>query len=120
LTRSAAAVSLASSIVDESSGHRHARLQLLLQRELEELLRDEVGDPRLDRVRVVGVVLSVDYRHARVHYTIAGSDDVRPDRQRVARALENASPFLRARLADAVELKRVPDLRFVFDAEAVD
>jgi ribosome-binding factor A len=30
-------------------------------------------------------------------------------------ALARATPFLRARLAEAVEMKRVPDLRFVFD-----
>ena len=31
------------------------------------------------------------------------------------RAFERATPFLRAQLADAIDLKRVPDLRFVFD-----
>jgi len=36
----------------------------------------------------------------------------------IERALERATPFLRARLADAVEMKRVPELRFVFDGLA--
>jgi ribosome-binding factor A len=58
-------------------------------------------------------VLSVDYRHARVHFALGGGRGGEP---RVAqRALERATPFLRARLAEAIELKRVPDLRFVFD-----
>jgi ribosome-binding factor A len=35
----------------------------------------------------------------------------------VERAFTRASPFLRARLAEGVELKRTPDLRFVFEAE---
>jgi ribosome-binding factor A len=35
----------------------------------------------------------------------------------VERAFTRAAPFLRARLAEAVELKRTPELRFVFEAE---
>ena len=100
------------------AGHRHARLQDLIERELVALLRDEMSDPRLDPVRVARVVLSVDYRHARVHFTIVreGEGNV-VDVQGVAHALEKATSFLRARLAEAVDLKRVPDLRFVFDGE---
>jgi ribosome-binding factor A len=105
---------------DDSAGHRHARLQDLVERELAALLRHEVTDPRLQSVKIASVVLSVDYRHARVHYTVVRSQDappVVPDQ--VRRALEGASPFLRRRLAEEVEFKRVPELRFVFDGEAV-
>lgn len=107
-------------VVDEEAGHRHARLQELVQRELAGLLRDEMEDPRLEHVHVAAVVLSVDYRHARVHYTIARSEQARSvDASAVARALEKATPFLRGRLAEAIDMKRVPDLRFVFDGEVV-
>jgi ribosome-binding factor A len=98
---------------DEGAGHRHLRVQSLVLEELRALLRDDVSDPDLAGVRVVAVVLSVDYRHARVHFVLT---DAPPTEPRVAqRALERATPFLRARLAEAVEMKRVPDLRFVFD-----
>ena len=111
-------VRISDSIADEGAGHRHARLQDLVQRELEGLLRDELEDPRLQQVSVVSVVLSVDYRHARVHYTIArGADEPSADLSAVANALERATPFLRGRLAEAVDMKRVPELRFVFDGE---
>ncbi|HEY1959548.1 MAG TPA: 30S ribosome-binding factor RbfA [Polyangiaceae bacterium] len=94
---------------DEPSGHRHARLQSLILEELRALLRDDVSDPALTDVVVAAVVLSIDYRHARVHYTSA-------DRHRADAALARATPFFRARLGEAIDLKRVPDLRFVFDA----
>ena len=102
---------------EEGAGHRHERVQGLIFEELCALLRDDVSDPALVDVRVRGVVLSVDYRHARVHFTLAV--DRGDARDRVERALQRATPFLRARLADAVEMKRVPDLRFVFDGVAV-
>ena len=98
---------------EEGAGHRHLRVQGLILEELRALLRDDVHDPALDAVRVAAVVLSVDYRHARVHFVLSGADSaqLRP----IERALARASPFLRARLADAIEMKRVPELRFVFD-----
>jgi ribosome-binding factor A len=101
---------------DEGAGHRHLRVQDLVLEELRALLRDDVNDPTLGEVRVVAVVLSVDYRHARVHFVLSGAELA--DVASIERRLERATPFLRARLADAIEMKRVPDLRFVFDGIA--
>jgi ribosome-binding factor A len=100
----------------KSAGHRHERLQGLILEELRALLRDDVSDPRLASARVTTVLLSVDYRNARVHYTCAPSDAGAA--RRSEQAFARATPFLRARLADALDLKRVPDLRFVFDGFA--
>ncbi|MCL2723728.1 MAG: ribosome-binding factor A [Polyangiaceae bacterium] len=100
---------------EEGAGHRHQRVQSLILDELRALLRDDVFDPALADVRITTVVLSVDYRHARIHFSVASGN---VSRGTVERALLRATPFLRARLADAVEMKRVPDLRFVFDGVA--
>ena len=99
--------------VEEGAGHRHLRVQSLVLEELEALLRDDVSDPELADARVVAVVLSVDYRQARVHFVLSATPGSNP--RLAQRALERATPFLRVRLAEAVEMKRVPDLRFVFD-----
>ncbi len=100
---------------EDGAGHRHLRVQSLVLEELRALLRDDVSDPELANVRVAAVVLSADYRNARVHFVLNGT----PDARRPAElALGRAKPFLRARLADAIEMKRVPDLRFVFDGVA--
>jgi ribosome-binding factor A len=101
---------------DEGAGHRHERVQGLILEELRALMRDDVTDPTLAGVAIAAVVLSVDYRHARVHFTVAAEE---PSRAAVERALVRATPFLRARLADAIDMKRTPDLRFVFDGLAL-
>jgi ribosome-binding factor A len=89
-------------------------LQGLVLEELRALLRDDVTDPALGAVRITAVVLSVDYRNARVHFGTLAEEE--PRREAVVMgALARATPFLRARLADALDLKRVPDLRFVLD-----
>jgi ribosome-binding factor A len=100
---------------EEGAGHRHLRVQSLVFEELRALLRDDVSDPALANVRVVAVVLSVDYRNAKAHFVLSGAPDTRLQAER---ALARAAPFLRARLAEAIEMKRVPELRFVFDGIA--
>lgn len=95
---------------EESAGHRHARLQDLVFEELRSLFADDLSDPALEGVAIVAVVLSVDYRHARVHFAAPGGA---ADAPRIDHALRRATPFLRRMLADAIELKATPDLRFV-------
>jgi ribosome-binding factor A len=100
-----------------AAGHRHERLSRLLREELDALVRDELTDPRLDGVTVTFVELSVDYKNARVGFVGPGGAD-HERRDRMARALVRATPFLRARLAESVDLKLVPALRFAWDAYA--
>lgn len=79
------------------------------------MLRDDLDDPRLEAVRITALALTSDLRSARVHYAVRGLE---PERGAAAeRALTRATPFLRAKLADDMDLKRVPELRFVFDAQ---
>jgi ribosome-binding factor A len=97
---------------EEHAGYRHARLEKLILEELRALLRDDISDPSLTGVDITAVSLSADYRHARVHFAVGDGGG----RAAAERGFTRATPFLRARLADAIDLKRVPDLRFVFDA----
>lgn len=97
-----------------AAGHRHARIVELMFEELRTLVCDEASDPALDGIGIVCVALSVDYRHARVHFVTANAS-VAAD---VVAALERATPYLRSRLGAEVELKRTPELRFVWDGVA--
>ena len=99
----------------EGAGYRHQRLEVSILEELSSLLRDDVTDPEIVGVGLTAVTLSPDYKNARVHFVMRRGGD----RVRLERALERATPFLRRRLAEAIELKRTPDLRFVFEAEAL-
>ena len=98
------------------AGYRHLRLQGLLKDELASLFRDDITDPALFGLHVRAVVLSVDYRNARVHFTLPPA--LEGSGRAPMAALARATPFLRARLADALDLKQVPQLRFVCDGFA--
>ena len=100
---------------DSSAGYRHARLEEQVFEELTSLLRDDVSDPRLEIARIRAVSLSVDYRHARVHFTLDVECEKPEIRAGAESALSRASSYLRSQLAVALDLKRVPALRFIFD-----
>jgi ribosome-binding factor A len=103
----------------QTAGHRHERLSRLLREEVAALVRDDLTDPRLDGVSVTFVELSVDYKNARVGFIGPDAAAATPeDRDRMARALVRATPFLRARLAESIDLKVLPALRFSWDAYA--
>lgn len=95
----------------DEPGPRVVRLEHLLFEEIDRLLRLEVVDRRVQCVAVVGVQLSPDLRNARVRYAVRAGAATPPQRD-IDQGLERIRPFLRARVAEAVSLKRVPELHF--------
>lgn len=99
------------------AGHyRHQRVESSILEELRSILRDDVTNPVLEGVRLTAIVLAPDSKIARIHFAVPRG---RP-RKDVEAAFVRATGFLRARLADGVELKRTPDLRFIYEAEIHD
>lgn len=96
-----------------AGAHRHQRVEASILEELRSILRDDITDPELEGVELTAIVLAPDSKLAKVHFAVPRG---RP-RTAVERAFTRATGFLRARLAEAVELKRTPDLRFIYEAE---
>lgn len=86
-----------------------------LQRELAVLIQREVRDPRIGMVSITGVDFSRDLGHARVYYTVLGSDSGEEASDATA-ALNKAAGFLRSLLSRDSSMRSVPQLRFLFDA----
>jgi ribosome-binding factor A len=66
-------------------------------------------------VTLTQVDVSPDLSNARVYWSAMKSEDS-DDRATSETGLESASGFLRHRLAQILELKRVPELRFRYDS----
>jgi ribosome-binding factor A len=99
----------------EGPGIRQARLERILQDELQSLLTDEAADPSLEGVRLLGVQLSPDGGHARVAYAVVAALDREQAIAQASRAgLARATRYLRARLAQQLDLKKLPQLSFTF------
>lgn len=96
---------------------RNQRLGNEVLRTLNELLRFETKDPRLDGVSLTSVDLSRDLSVARVYYSMLDPD---ADAAPVQAGLEKASGFLRGKLGRAIKVRHVPELRFEHDDSAAE
>jgi len=91
---------------------RSSRLAEQIQRDLSDLIRLEVRDPRVGLVTVTEVEVSRDLSHAKVYVTsLAGAGQAAHSIQ----ALQHAAGFLRTRLAQGLKARTVPELHFVYD-----
>jgi ribosome-binding factor A len=86
-------------------------------RTLNELLRFETKDPRLELVSFTSVDLSRDLSVARVYFSML---DPNGDPEPVKEGLERASGFLRSSLGREVKIRHVPELRFAHDDSAAE
>ncbi len=91
---------------------RKDRVSEQIRRELAELLRTELKDPRVGMVSLTDVEVTADYAHAKVYFsTLAGSEGL-PE---VLTGLQKASGFLRRELGKRISIHTTPQLHFVFD-----
>jgi len=95
-----------------SQGSRPDRVADQIRSEIASLLTRDVRDPGVGFVTLTRVTVTPDLQHARVHYTSLGDERARAA---TGRALERAAPFLRRQLGSRLRLKRVPELRFIYD-----
>ena len=83
-----------------------------IQKELADLLRNDVKDPRVGPVTVTSVDVSPDLSHAKVHFMhLAGRE--RGDE--AVKALSRTAGFLRSQLSHRLNLYSVPELHFAYD-----
>lgn len=96
---------------------RNQRLGTEVLRTLSELLRFETKDPGLKNVSLTAVDLSRDLGVARVYFSLLDpADSVEP----VLQGLARASGFLRSKLGQSLQIRHVPELRFVHDDSAAE
>lgn len=90
---------------------RSQRMAEQVRRELSELVRDELNDPRVSWVSFTEVKLSKDLGHAVVYFSVMNEDDA----EQTVEALNNASGFLRRELSRRIRARVTPALKFVYD-----
>ena len=75
------------------------------------IVQGELADPRIDSVSILHVDLARDLSHAKVLFTTSD-----PEPKFVETLLNKASSFIRTQLAQGLNLRYTPTLRFIFDA----
>lgn len=72
----------------------------------------DIRDPRVKDVTVLGVEVSPDMREAKVSVSVMGDE---AQQSLSLRGLQNSAGFLQAKIAQRIETRYIPKLRFVLD-----
>ena len=93
---------------------RTRRIAEQIQRELSEIIRLELKDPRVTgMITITDVEVTRDQAHAKVFFSILADADKIDE---TTEGLKRAAGFLRSELAHRLLLRTVPQLEFKYDA----
>ncbi|MFT6029091.1 MAG: ribosome-binding factor A [Oleiphilaceae bacterium] len=98
---------------------RTDRIAEQMQRDLAELIRTSLKDPRIGMITVNSVDVARDLGYAEVYVTLLTVDDLDAESDQVMltiKILNGAAGFLRTELGRMIKLRKIPQLRFHFDA----
>jgi ribosome-binding factor A len=90
---------------------RSSRVVEQIKRELAELIRLELQDPRVKFVTLTDVEITPDYAHAKIFFTALQSEK----RAEIEAGLKRGSSFLRRELGKRIRIHTLPELHFVYD-----
>lgn len=91
---------------------RKERVEALIREDVWEILRERVNDPRIGFISITGVDVSPDLENAAIHVSILGDEK---KKQEAMNGLYSATKFIRGELGKRLELRFVPEIRFVRD-----
>ncbi|MCL2287227.1 MAG: 30S ribosome-binding factor RbfA [Firmicutes bacterium] len=78
-----------------------------------ELIRSELSDPRIGTVvSVLRADTTTDLKHCKIYVSVLGDKE---QQEATMDALHRASSFVRKRVAEIVNLRQTPEIKFIFD-----
>ncbi len=93
---------------------KNTRINMEVHRELSEIIRQNVKDPRVSAgmTSVVSVEVTPDLKYCKVYISVLGSEEVA---QNALIGLKGAMKYIRHELAHRINLRNTPELTFVLD-----
>jgi len=78
-----------------------------------EVIRSELSDPRIGAVvSVLRAETTTDLKHCKIFVSVLGEKE---QQDATMEGLNKAAGFVRKRIADIVNLRQTPEIKFVFD-----
>jgi ribosome-binding factor A len=91
---------------------RSDRVAEQIRRDLAEIIRSELKDPRIGMISLNAVEVTADYAHATVYFTTMTDRSAVPQ---IQKGLARAAGFLRVHLGKRIKIHQIPELHFKFD-----
>ncbi len=89
------------------------RLESDFIREISKILEEEIRDEDIYFVTITSCKITSDLSYAKVYFTTLG------DKEKTVNALNKASKYIRMLLSSRVEIRKMPEISFVYD-EAIE
>lgn len=87
------------------------RLNHTYQEEISLIINREIKDDSIKFITITGVDVTSDLSFAKVYYTVLDSDK----KKEMAEKLEKLAPFIRKKLAERIDIRHTPELKFIYD-----
>lgn len=87
------------------------RINSSLQEQISYILATEVKNPDIKFVTITGVKTASDLGSAKVYFTVLDNEK----RRQTLDALKEASGFIRHELRERVDIRQIPELKFIYD-----
>ena len=92
---------------------KNNRVSMEVQRELSSIIRNEVKDPRIPlMLSVTNVYVAPDLKTCRAYISVLGDEN---ELASAMEGLKKASGFIRSRLAQNMNMRNTPEIRFIAD-----
>ena len=92
---------------------KNIRVNEEVMRELSNIIRGEVKDPRINPMTsVVGVEVAPDLKTAKAYISVLGDED---SQKNTIAGLRSAEGYIRRALARSINLRNTPQIRFILD-----
>lgn len=92
---------------------KNTRINMEVQRELSEIIRNEIKDPRIHPMTsVVSVEVTPDLKFCKAYISVLGNEEAG---KATIEGLRSAEGFVRRELARRVNLRNTPQIRFILD-----
>ena len=92
---------------------KNTRINMEVQRELSQIIRSEIKDPRIHPLTsVVAVEVTPDLKYCKAYISVLGDDKAKED---TIAGLRSAEGYVRRLLAKNVNLRNTPEIQFVLD-----
>ena len=87
------------------------RINHMIMEEVSKILMLEVKDENIKFVTVTDCDTSNDLSYCKVYVTVLEQEK----KEETLKALNNASGFIRGELAKRIEIRNIPELKFIYD-----
>ena len=96
---------------------KNTRINGEVLRELSNIIRGEIKDPRINPLTsVVAVEVAPDLKTCKAYISVLGDEE---SQAKTLAGLKSAEGFIRSKLAKTVNLRNTPEIRFVLDQSIV-